>query len=365
MERHKITFSKYFASLDKQNRDNEFIIFENILFETITFENPLFAQNKHYKKIIYKNCEFGSDFDIGRNNYDSIEIIGCIVNNITFNKGVISERLLISESKVNSTILIDINTRQGVKIIDSEFEQLTFGAAGIAFSGIEISSNNNSKVNNLKININGKSRINIHSINVEELVFTGTFNTQISIKNCHIQKFLNSTLQVRAGFVIDNIKPIKKESSIIDLSRCEIHHLEVLNSNLRNYETLKFRNSKYTTIVFSNSKWKTNVQDYIYDSIDEHRFLKNKMGDLGNKVDELFFLAYELDAHRQSLKFNKRPGEKTILFLNRWTNNFRLSIWLPLFWFIIVSWLFYFSIIGNEGLSFTDYWGKYFIFINP
>ncbi len=292
-----MTLEEFIIELKIKNNDErcDHITFEHTSFANVDFSGPTISQIDFKKEVLFENCDFHTNFVIGNVKIPSIKFYKCTAKDISINSAYFEDKLEFLDSNTGEVSIKGGSVKGGCEITDCEFKALVFENGEIGGEGIKIISNNYSKIGTLKILVNQKNKISLQSLKIEELIFSGSQHTTISIENCQIQKFTNFGLTLSSKYIIESIKPEEKDSSIIDFSGTTLHHLEVLNSDLSKYETIKFNNSKLNLFVFSNSSWKTNIRENIYDSINEHRFLKNKMSELGNKVDELFFLAYELD----------------------------------------------------------------------
>jgi hypothetical protein len=366
MEHEILTFEEFIDSIEEQNEnENEKLIqFKKKKFVDFPNDSSGYLMNYKFKPISFDNCIFPELVLFGMNEYAEIELNDCEAGELRFHKYTAKGVVNIIDSKIFHLNFAEGSMQGGCNIKESVIESLKFGDIRIN-KGLEILSKTNNLINNLRINISKIDSIKIESVRIHEFILEGSHNSLISINNCLIDRLISSAIGIRSKFIIDNLQPFNKHKSVLNFAKCEVTHLEILNSNLNKYEELTFLDSEFKKLYFSNIKWKTKVQNNIYDCIREHRFLKNLMSEQGNKVDEILFLAYELDAYRQSLVFKKNISEKTILWFNRWTNFYRLNVGLPVLLFVIFGLVFFLSILCCEGESIVGNWGRFFLFINP
>ncbi|MFD2937098.1 hypothetical protein [Spirosoma flavum] len=161
----------------------------------------------------------------------------------------------------------------------------------------------------------------IRGATIAKLEMGGVNNGKIIIADNEIRKIVFDDLTNTGDLKLHDIRQInilsmkdssmgKSEFSNIDLSSTT--HVEVVDSNLSD---IVLMNTVFPKYLVGSSKGD-------YKGIREaFRQLKFVSGKQGNRIQELAYEACEMDAYQKDKKAKKTADEKSILFLNKITNN--------------------------------------------
>ena len=209
--------------------------------------------------------------------------------------------------------------------------------------------------------------------------------------NCKISTIKIIALTNKGRLEFTDIK-LPDDSSKVDFSKIiepksfNIHNSKLNlcvfeNIDITQYENVNIENTNLKRTILTNVVWPHNINKSIIDNAESKKEKKKEFKNLAetykqlnrahrednDKIQQISVNAYYLNAYRKSLGCSlKDLSEKFLLFIGRWTNNFRLSWPLPLFLLFFGSALIFACMICFEPkLNFESNWSDFFKFLNP
>ena len=333
----------------------------DIFFREIKFDEPVVLQGKITSKLHFVNCTF-KEIKIGQllTSDLRLEFDGCTIEKfIQESSGKLLELALLNECKIGNLHLANIQLRIKVNnsIITNDWLLENCIIRRITINGLNGNHNINftsGEVNNLDIN-----NININSISFKGFVISNGF------KLTKLNKMLNLFIE---GCSFNDYKLIITETSgaFITISQCRMNNKGVFNINSgsfgypillidqcnfshciditnTNHSKIRITNTVFNElVVFSKKNPKnliienTSFQNglmipigdiyplYVHSSV--WCVLKNQALQSNDRIKALDYRKLEMDAYtRELFSKPKKCQEKTILILNKISNNHGLS----------------------------------------
>jgi hypothetical protein len=231
-------------------------------------------------------------------------------------------------------------------------------------------------IDSLKYNAQCNCKLDIVESTILELVVTGKCSSiqnlqHITSKSIVFNKFgfiFNANIG-EGAFTIEHIIPILGNASI-KFSESKLEKVHIKNTDFSKFNFTIDKASSFRGIDLYNTTW-PKIRQVIGDNGDIYEFYKDikaVLEKLGYSLEVLRISAYEQEAFRRNLYKGKRwhpSGDGFILWFNKVSNYYRLSITRPLIWIAIIGIILFWIILYKEGLSFKEYYGYFFVFLNP
>jgi len=234
-------------------------------------------------------------------------------------------------------------------------------------------------------NFRNAGKFKLYKINIlpKEYNKEGSYNPKFQIDNTSIGKtdFQSVNLTSFASVVMfDNIFTEIDYTNVQWKREIEVRQYGMENGQLRSADIKKrIKNDKVSVceIVYDRSNSDTEIAKYkmsnsnsdteIAKKRDTYRTLKNVMIRNNDQREALIFYQKEMEKHWQITKWKKEFGNKVILAVNKYTNNFGLNWWLPIVWLFGFSVVFYCLLLFNLKMPIfaLENWQEYFKFLIP
>jgi len=333
--------------------------FKTVVLEGNTVEAISFKECHFKKKLKIRNEKKGGyeEQQVSKKKVEKLEIIDCTADDGAY--------LRIGFLEVDNFVLSNLRLPQDAELNIGDcrfqcFKLTNFRNLGkfklykinilkIKDKGIDETKNNKIfQIDNTSIGKTDFQSVNLTSF-VSVIMFDNIF-TEIDYTNVQWKR----EIEVRQ-YGMENGKlgsaDIKKRIKNDKVSVCEI----VYDRSNSNTEIAKYK--------MSNSNSDTEIAK----KRDTYRTLKNVMIRNNDQREALVFYQKEMEKHWQITKWEKEFGNKVILAVNKYTNNFGLNWWLPIVWLFGFSVAFYCLLLFNLEMPIfaLENWQEYFKFLIP
>lgn len=186
----------------------------------------------------------------------------------------------------------------------------------------------------------------------QELLFSDIeLDSYLILSNMNIKKLYLGNPNVIGNTIFK--KPVYIENSTIDELKSENIVFETFVSlNGSNIKNIFFNNIYFAKYPLSISR--TNFR--VVQDLNTARVLKNEAQRASDSFMVTHLKARELEMYYKTLLWFKKPWDKLVLFLNKWSNSFGTN-WIRGILFTVFVWILFFSLY----VIFRDGWGDKFI----
>jgi hypothetical protein len=175
----------------------------------------------------------------------------------------------------------------------------------------------------------------------------------------------------------DACKTGKKAGPTLVIEHTDLGKTRFHDMDFTKIDTIEIASSELMQVESSNTTWFSSAQlrergkdgnlKQMSNGATRHLFrqLKHAMIQQGNRIDQLYFQAVEMDAYRRSLTLRKNFADVIILMIGKYTNNFGTNYILPIIWIIAVAVVTFVCSARIQGLALRNVWGGLFVVLNP
>ncbi|QHT67411.1 hypothetical protein GXP67_12590 [Rhodocytophaga rosea] len=177
-----------------------------------------------------------------------------------------------------------------------------------------------------------------------------------------------------------NLRPSSTKARV-DIIESSLGKAYIFNTYFQSFSIFNLTNTNIEEVKTNNVTWNTTLNETsLVQKIEIFRQLKIQSEKKADKVQSLQFEQLEMDAYGQSLKLRKGEWKEKIVFLlSKYTNEFGLNWWRPM-WLLFVTALVFFIVIEtiiyyncyNSSLEenwfnfvIVNNWGNIFYFLDP
>ena len=327
-----------------QNYFDGAVFAEKVEFHTMDFGNG-FLRSSHIK-----NCTFDDTLSITNCTFHDIEFINCpakefiLVGNKFLGKLKVSQ----SESEQYGARRQNLEVKK-VKMEEFLFMHNTIGKSVLVRLGY--------------LDVNYFHLRNMHN----------PADSEINIGECNFNTFIISNVRNIGKFRLYNINQKEEKRDLLILSDLSLGDSEFQNVDLGFYKEAFIKDNLFSSLKYTGLNWPLDFETDKTDTDhkkkrDAYRVLKNVAMDNNDAPQALRFYAKEMETYSKTLSTKKENAlDRLILGFNRWTNDYGLSWFRPIFLILLFGALFYYLLLWSLDLSFTDTgnWNEFPIFLNP